>query len=1438
MAIEYNQNMKTTFNNYIDTAVSNLKKAGTEAGCILNFTFPSKTIIGRRFNKKSQISTLKENINSSYTTLSTIKSDVQKQVNAYKKANEAVMNITDSLDLSLTGAMGSLFGNLSKKDKQINNLNWAPSYMQGNQSNNANTDGFNWAASYQGGITPTGGYKGYSKYSFNDFWTDLKRTGATVINGFTALSEGATEMFFGGGDRAIELGGRAIASPYYALKDAWIYATSRGKKKGENLKNAWDSTMDFVADKSLVEKQHIAEHQQESYKEFDKYVYEPLKYGKSGYSIFKSLGGILGAATGPSVITGAPVITTAGISAKFIPTLSTGLTSGARGTSEYWQGKKSNSMQGIKDSYLLSEITEEQYKNIIGIRNISDEEWKKIEKSMTKKGIDKNSPEYQQYLEMKKIREIPKNWKNKETLFGGLKYGGATAAWEMAQFTIGGNLSDFVESPFARIAINTGLNSADPVVRASFMSQIDKTSFLKEFEKQGGIGAVLTSGAVGLLGSTIGEWAEYKARKSSIKRTEFYLVEQEDGSIRAEFNEPSNPHSRYIKTYMDHPANMTIEEAFETGNYAFEEDLVTIANYNKNRNTTSQFTQDIIDEDNIIDLEEIAPDKYGTSYKKNSIIDLEEIGSGKYAISSDKDDITYPLSKQSSKFNVETLNIKNDITIPPTVVTNLFSNGFLDTSAMMGENSIISKIMTGIKYNGKLNTIKTAKEQQMKYWDGLVDRDRIENVFEKIEVISEKEAKKRGIPDIVQGVRSEDDNIVVKKDALERYPNLVHHESNHSFGNLRRNPNIPNGLNKDRAWNEAATEMFSLDSVGLKWSNGISDYSSNVWQMRILRDAVNKVVQAIPGYEGKDYLKIIYPGFYTGSEDLIDIMLDEIMDQEGFTESIKALMEVADGGYFKQYSKEEIANAQDLLGKKVQEVKLKVFGEDEVTQELTPEMAPNFDVAKTIESANKSSRVLRETSDIDFQYWVGKINNDVVGNYSNNFAYLGNTFVQNLDDAIELTLRKQGREITIQLIKEYREAIRRGNFQCITRSYGARDFVEQYNKTEINSIDDAIDLTIKTYRNNNMSSIDEYRNYLRRQINEGNFNCITRDKGARQVVKDILQKATIFTPKENAIENITPINKKINNSVPKPIITDPNLNSFVQVFESDNKIKELLLKAAPPSYLYSQEGIIAYNDTLIKTIKDVKAQIEPMIKYMSRDIKKDINKKLNNIEKIIERTFNAEDLKKVYRDYFSDMSMNFVNDVGNVCLGYSLNSHRYNDGRSIDLYDVSNEAKSINEILHFVHSYICNNDRILSKMPILDEKNISKYGDKCTLYGLSNDIAREIYDNISEESKLGNTYVIGLEDKILMMIRDRGHALTIEIDIDKEKGTAFVKYFIPKICNIEKVNQLRGINKIPNNIKWRDTNARGMYETSLDGFGQDMVNFIKKVPTDSDMNDI
>ena len=86
-----------------------------------------------------------------------------------------------------------------------------------------------------------------------------------------------------------------------------------------------------------------------------------------------------------------------------------------------------------------------------------------------------------------------------------------------------------------------------------------------------------------------------------------------------------------------------------------------------------------------------------------------------------------------------------------------------------------------------------------------------------------------------------------------------------------------------------------------------------------------------------------------------------------------------------------------------------------------------------------------------------------------------------------------------------------------------------------------------------------------------------------------------------------------------------------------------------------------------------------------------------------------------------------------------------------------------------------------------------------------------------------------------MMVRDSGHALTIDIEEDKEKGKVFVKYFVPKICNIEKLNKLKGIHKIPTDAYWRDMSANGMYETSIDGFGTDIVNFIQEVPTDMDM---
>ena len=80
------------------------------------------------------------------------------------------------------------------------------------------------------------------------------------------------------------------------------------------------------------------------------------------------------------------------------------------------------------------------------------------------------------------------------------------------------------------------------------------------------------------------------------------------------------------------------------------------------------------------------------------------------------------------------------------------------------------------------------------------------------------------------------------------------------------------------------------------------------------------------------------------------------------------------------------------------------------------------------------------------------------------------------------------------------------------------------------------------------------------------------------------------------------------------------------------------------------------------------------------------------------------------------------------------------------------------------------------------------------------------------------------------MIRDRGHALTIEITINNDK--ARIDYFIPKIININMINALSGANKVRENSVW----ATGVIEVNKDILNGTLFNFIFKVPTDRDLD--
>ena len=102
----------------------------------------------------------------------------------------------------------------------------------------------------------------------------------------------------------------------------------------------------------------------------------------------------------------------------------------------------------------------------------------------------------------------------------------------------------------------------------------------------------------------------------------------------------------------------------------------------------------------------------------------------------------------------------------------------------------------------------------------------------------------------------------------------------------------------------------------------------------------------------------------------------------------------------------------------------------------------------------------------------------------------------------------------------------------------------------------------------------------------------------------------------------------------------------------------------------------------------------------------------------------------------------------------------------------------------------------------------------------------KIFEDIKHFDKNSNEYWYARE---LMMVRDRGHALTIEITINNQM--ARLEYFILKLCNLDMINNLPGINKVNENSVW----ATGTFEIPIIDLPNELFTFISKVPMDDDM---
>ena len=288
-----------------------------------------------------------------------------------------------------------------------------------------------------------------------------------------------------------------------------------------------------------------------------------------------------------------------------------------------------------------------------------------------------------------------------------------------------------------------------------------------------------------------------------------------------------------------------------------------------------------------------------------------------------------------------------------------------------------------------------------------------------------------------------------------------------------------------------------------------------------------------------------------------------------------------------------------------------------------------------------------------------------------------------------------------------------------------------------------------------------------------------------------------------------------------------NLEAMKEFFERDMKIKETLMSLAPTEADdYDELSRMEYVDKLEKGLDSLEYDTLASIKKFGfgEELNNTIREYFANKKKSMAvGKYEAGICQKIYNSEFASMSENFIEEVKEGFVGYAFFSN------PSKLPGFVKKAKTVNELLHSIHSSIVNNDEILESMPQKGTKR-NTIEEPITLYGEENEVAEKIFKEFPLEMDCGIKDIVSLKNKVLMMIRDRGHALTIDMDTTNPKEVE-VKYFVPKLCNEEMIRKLPGINE----SSITKSGASGFFVSDKDKITKDLFDFIEKVPTDGDM---
>ena len=258
-------------------------------------------------------------------------------------------------------------------------------------------------------------------------------------------------------------------------------------------------------------------------------------------------------------------------------------------------------------------------------------------------------------------------------------------------------------------------------------------------------------------------------------------------------------------------------------------------------------------------------------------------------------------------------------------------------------------------------------------------------------------------------------------------------------------------------------------------------------------------------------------------------------------------------------------------------------------------------------------------------------------------------------------------------------------------------------------------------------------------------------------------------------------------------IMEKDILEFELVFLYDIYIKRKLYDNILSSNIIDNDFLIKYQNKLINLIDDIEYKIEKMFLVNfpnNQDIISDIEILFTNMKKRLSNiTITNDNLRKFYMDNFSNLENEIINLSHKTFKGYTFFNEK-------DTQNIIRKCHTVNELLHVAHTLTINNYNLIKKFPSIN-KSLNNQS-LIKLHGNITPLSNEIFKILDTNLDTGDIDIFSLSktNKVIMMIRDKGHATSLEIDDDNDK--LFINYYIPKIINANMVNSLPGVKKINN----------------------------------------